>query len=178
MTSRKIKITGEIILIISFVTQTLMFDYYNDKSKSLSDAFMAQAMVEKGAELKEIKYFVAKEPLDSISRQKYQGLNISLAAQKIAIAKTFQIIGLDTTKQTRVDMCNELMQSSFKVHNFNDYRNFIDTVSAKYSNIKTITNQIDKINTRKAISRWIFWLLYLTGSVLLVLATIREKEKM
>jgi hypothetical protein len=176
MTTRQLKLIGEIILASSFVTQTLLFDYYNDKSKSLSDSYNAQALVDKGSELKEIKYFVSSLTLDSLSKKQYQELNIGLAAQKIAIGKAIQIGSLDTNKQAKVDMCNELIQASFKVKTFNDYMKFIAIVNNQYVGDKVLINQIQKIENRKDVFRWLFWALYLIGTMFLICSTIKEKK--
>ncbi|MBL7934930.1 MAG: hypothetical protein JNM51_03880 [Bacteroidia bacterium] len=133
-------------------------------------------MVDKGSELKEIKYFVSTLTLDSVFKTKYQELNIGLAAQKIAIGKTIQISNLDTNKQIKVDMCNELIQESYNVKTFEDYMKFIEIVNHQYVGDKVIINQIQKIEKRKDVFRWLFWTLYLIGTMFLIGSTIKEKK--
>lgn len=176
MKAKQIKITGEIILVLSFVTQSLLFDYYNDKLISLRNGDIAQSLIDKGSELKEIKYFVAKDPLDSTSQQEYQKLNIEQAARKIALAKTVQITGLDTTEKAKVDMSNQLIQASFKVHDFESYMNFVQIVNNQYVGDKVIITQIEKLQGRKQFFRWVFWSLYIVGSLFLISAIAKEKN--
>lgn len=177
MTARQLKITGEIVLVLSFLTQTLLFDYYNDKSKALSDGFIAQSLVDKGAELRELKFFVAKSPLDSSTQAEYQKVNIQNAAFKLATAKIIQYTQLDTPKQVVIDKSNALIQASYKVHDFNSYMDFINYLNIQDITGKSVIDQIHRINSRKALFRWIFWSCYLIGSLLLILATIREKKR-
>lgn len=166
--SRKIKITGQIILLLSFLTQTLLFDYYNVKSNSLEKAYTNQSLIDKGAELKEIKYFVASFPIDTATTLDYQRLNINLAAQKIAQSQMMAIIGSGKSKKEQIDISNLLIQKAMTVNNFTDYMEFIDFVN-KYSiqTTEIITN-IDNINSSKKLWRFIFTSFYLLGTCLLI----------
>lgn len=177
MTAKQFKIIGEIVLVLSFLVQTLLFDYYNDKSKSLSDAFLAQSLVDKGAELRELKYFVAKFPQDSSTQLEYEKLNIQNAAYKLATAKTIQYSQLDTPKQVITDMSNSLIQASYRVRDFYSYMEFINYLNSQDISANSVIDQIEKINNRKTRFRRIFLTLYLIGSILLVISTIREKVK-
>lgn len=166
--SRKIKITGQVILLLSFLTQTLLFDYYNDKSNSLEKAYTNQSLIDKGAELKEIKYFVASFPIDTATTLKYQRLNLNLAAQKIAQSQMMAIIGSGKSTKEQIDISNLLIQKAKTVYNFNDYMEFIDFVN-KYSIQPTeIISNIDNINSSKRLWRFIFTSFYLLGTCLLI----------
>ncbi|WP_316795218.1 hypothetical protein [Pedobacter agri] len=52
MKARKIKTIAEVIVILSFLSQTLLFDHYNDKSNELDRNFTNQALIDKGADLR------------------------------------------------------------------------------------------------------------------------------
>ncbi|OXG06567.1 hypothetical protein BC749_102480 [Flavobacterium araucananum] len=176
MTGKQLKITGELIIVISFLIQNLLFDYYNDKSESLLNSAMSQSIIDKGSELKELKYFIAKFPNDSITEQQYRTLNINLAAQKIAFAKIVQITSLDTTDIVKSKMKDTLSNASKNVHSFSDYMNFITKVNTLQIVNESTTKQIQKVNSNKDFYRILFIFLYIIGSIFLVLAIRKEKN--
>lgn len=176
MKKKRIKIAGEIILVLSFLTQTLLFDYYNDKSNELEKAYANQALIDKGAELKELKYFVASFPGDTLTSQQYKQLNINMAAQKIAQSQLMAIIGSGKEKQDKIDLSNLLLQKAKTVKTFEDYMEFIDFVNKNSLQADEIISNIDEINSSKKLWRTLFISLYIIGTLFLVYSIRYEKD--
>jgi hypothetical protein len=116
--SRKIKAFAEILLLLSFLAQTLLFDYFNDKSNSLDKAYVGQSLIDKGAEVKELKYFVANFPSDSNRSREYQKVNIHMAARKVASSQIMVVIASEKDKQDKIDLGNKLLQKANGVYDF------------------------------------------------------------
>jgi hypothetical protein len=173
--SKKLKIIGEVILVISFLTQTLLFDYYNDESNELQRAYENQALIDKGAELKEIKYFIAKFPQDSLFEKQYQQSNIYLAAYKIALSQMMAILSTKGASKEEIERVQNLFIKAKSVSNFTTYSNFIDSVNSQSLIATEITEKVSSINTGKKLSRLIFIGLYLLGTCFLIYAAKLEK---
>ncbi len=177
MTKAKgLKIIAELILVLSFLTQTLLFDYYNDKSNELGKSFENRALIDKGAELKEIKYFIAHFPQDSVYEKEYQRTNLSMAAYKIALSQMMEIISIKGNSQEEIDQVNKLFIKANSVTDFHSYSNFIDIVNSQSLDPKEITNKIEDINSRKKIYRFIFIGFYILGTIILIYSSRLEKS--
>lgn len=168
MKSRKLKIIGEIILVASFLTQTLLFDFYNDKLSDIEKTATNQSLIDKGAELKEIKYFVATFPRDSDFTHQYKRENIGMAAKKIAISQTIAILSMKGATQEEKNRVNKLMESANDVNDFETYRNFIKEVNSSSIKAEEIKHTVDNIMRNKTIFRFVFLFLYLLGTGILI----------
>ena len=175
MKRNKLKIIGELILVLSFLTQTLLFDYYDDKSKALDESFQKRSLIDKGAELKELKYFIADFPNDSLSSEKYRKLNINMAAQKVAQSELIQIIGSNKTDREKVDLSNAILNKARKVSSFSEYMNLMMFINNNSITAAEITTNIESINSSKKLWRKIFIGLYISGSLLLLISIKNEK---
>lgn len=176
MKKKAIKITGEVILVLSFLSQTLLFDYYNDKLNDLEKAYSNQSLIDKGAELKELKYFVANFPEDTVTSQNYKALNINMAAQKVAQAQLIAIIGSGKTEEEKLDLSNLLLQKAGTVNTFKEYMEFIDFINKNSLQAADIITNIESLNSRKKLWRFIFISFYLIGTIFLVYSIRYEKE--
>lgn len=174
MKKNKLKIIGEIILVLSFLTQTLLFDYYDDKSRALDESFQKRSLIDKGAELKELKYFIADFPTDSLLSKNYRKLNINTAAQKVAQSESIQIIGSNKTENEKKYLLDTIFKKAQKVNSFPEYMELMMFINSNSISAPDIINNIVSINTSKTLWRKIFIGLYILGSILLVISIKNE----
>jgi hypothetical protein len=177
MKNKHIKIIGGLLLIVAFGTQLFLFDYYSDKLIELANDAIGESLIDKGADLKEIKFFVAKEPLDSEDQEQYKLVNIRLAAYKLAVSEGMLIQNIDTPEEIIKNIRDSLKQYSLQVQNFNEYMNLINKINT-INNIKVenFDKKIKTIINRKIIYRDLFAFSYIVGSALLLIPTFKEKD--
>jgi hypothetical protein len=173
--NKPLKIVGEIILLVSFLCQTFLFDYYNDKSRELDQAYLSQSLIDHSAELKELKYFVGVFPGDTLISQEYRTQNINLAAQKLALSQIIAILVSQKSNREKIDLSNLLNEKSSKVVDFVSYEKFIDFINDSSLKVNEVVTNIDVINTNKRTWRWVFITLYVIGTGLLIYSKRFEK---
>jgi hypothetical protein len=176
MKAKRQRLLGEIILAASFLSQVLLFDYFRDESDGLDRAFSNQSLMDKGADLKELKYFEINFPYDTTFSNAYRKRNISLAAQKLATAQFMAILSSNKSKKEKTEIANKIWQKASSVTDFPSYQSFINYTLENSVTSQDVLDRIEEIEKWKTISRYLFICLYIIGVGLITYSFKFEKD--
>jgi hypothetical protein len=164
------KLIGQLILLISFLAQNIVFENYNEKLAGLNEALRSESMMDKGAALKEIEYTIAPLSPDTLIKKHSQEVYISEAAMEVAESQIMIIAGLNRPKKILTDMIQNILYRAKTVHDFISYQNFRRYVNSIDVTHKEIQDNIDSVKADKKHWFYAFILLFIIGSVLVSLA--------
>jgi hypothetical protein len=113
-----LKLSGGILLLLSFATQSLVLDYFGGRAASIRTAFLERAVIDKGAQLSELLYLTFPPQLDSsLGGVRYQ--KIREAAEKMAMSSIMPVVSNDSiTQREKIDIANRLRQQAQLVDNY------------------------------------------------------------
>ena len=168
MKAKRIKALSEIILAVAFICQTALYDYYNDESDKLTTLFQSQSLIDKGAELKEIKYFVAAFP-DTAKTEEYKRVNLNMAGNKIVASQKIALYEV-LDKGQATERLSRIQKSANSVKTFDDYMKFITVVNQEAVSSAELTNSLDDLNLCKRLSSYIFYGVYIIGFAMMIYA--------
>jgi hypothetical protein len=179
-TSRILKIIGGIILFLSFVTQNYLYDKWNGESQGLHSATVEQSIIDKGVLLNEILYFTSKLDNESFSGEELKNIKeqyINQAAIKQTLSHFMAVMSTDLPKQEQIDLMNKLMLQAKTVKDFNSFSELNRSINT--SAFEKIQNErqlrIQRIEDSKNIARHIYLVLYLFGTLILLVGVWYER---
>lgn len=171
--SKRYKLIGGGILLLSFVTQTLLFDYFNAKSQAMDTAFLNQAVIDKSILLNENLYFTANlggEGLDSQTLKDLKQQYIHEAARKTALSHTIRLGASGMSNDDIVKYSNEFMSRASQVKDFagfSELNRYINKFDVDHSLLNN--EYVVEVSSNRNIARWAYLVFYLIGSGILLL---------
>jgi hypothetical protein len=171
--SRRYKLIGGGILLLSFITQTLLFDYFNAKSQAMDTAFLNQAVIDKSILLNENLYFTANlggEGLDSQTLKDMKQSYIREAARKTALSHSIRLGASDMSNDDIVKYSNEFISRANQVKDFvgfSELNKYINKFDVDHSLLNDA--YVVQVSNNRDIARWAYLVSYLIGSGILLL---------
>lgn len=171
----KLKIFGGLILLLSFLSQQLFLDYWDDKIKKWEYNLQGYFLTDLSSLTYQNLYF-SSGLLTKIMNEKL----IMKAAEENAIGLTAMILSESGSKDDKIKSINDIFDRSRKVNDFDSFNAYIEwTNSMNFRPIEKINNHITKLHSQKAFWRWIFIAFYLFGSLIVLIGTyIGKKESL
>lgn len=168
------KTIGSGLILFSFIIQNFTYDYWNTKIDEYYKINKDFSDMSRSSLLYLNLYYNAKIEDDTLN-SKIKEQYINMAAQKSALGHTLDILTKNLDEKQKTKKINSIVQSAKEVNNFNSYTKYL-----KYSNEvnpyseKDSLNEIKKLNDWRDATRWVFLILYIFGSFLLLFGIIYE----
>ena len=167
------KLVGSVVILASFTTQNFFYELWRAESDSLFAATQIRQLIEKGALINETSFFV----LSGLSIQPKLPDQAAVAtdkiqqyARKLALSeemRMFSLASLGDDEKTRY-----LTALHAEVEKVKDYptaaafTSFVNANALKFS--QDSYNELESIERRRWMAKWIYLLLYFVGAAVLV----------
>lgn len=179
MTSLPYKILGGTLLLLSYVCQNYIYDYWDGKEKSISQSMTQRAIVDRGAELYHVLYYVANNSDESLTKEQFKDLRTQFIRQA-AIKNSYGISNEIFTSNLTVDKKSELASyigsEAAKVNDNLTFSKYILNSIDLQKNTERTYQVLMKVQAERDFARTIFLSLNILGSILLLLGLLFEKK--
>jgi hypothetical protein len=173
-TSRRFKLFGGALLLLSFIAQTFVYDYWDGEMEEYMGASRDQSAMIRSALQYEILYFTIQGE-DSMMMNESRRQFILAAARKVALGSTTQLAIADAEQEEVLRIGNEIWRRHASVR---DYPSFVDfmgySVTSTDEIVARMQSRIQRISDWKDTSRWLFVLTYVMGTVLFLWGSYHE----
>ena len=170
--SKFLELLGGGILLLSFITQNFFYDSWNQRDIELHSAIVDQAIIDKSVLLNEALYFLTQlgdslltpNDLADVRLQK-----IHEAARKVAFSQSIPVLLGNSSRIEKAQLVDQLMQKAGLVkdyYSFSDYLRFVNDFANKYLPLAKLA---EGLSTKRETARWIYLILYVLGSVILLI---------
>ena len=172
---RILKFIGSAVLLVSFVTQNFLYDRWNSKVALLEQGAVDRALIDKSVLLNEVLYFTA-QPTSETTANDLKEAYIREAARKLAISSIIPITSSQAFQtQQKVNLSNALLSEARGVKDFPSFLALVKKVNDSYGRYSTeMTEEALRMNSRRALARYIYLALYVIGTLLLLAAVKKE----
>lgn len=126
---RRLKFAGGATVIVSFLLQVLLFDYWDERSAAIRTAILERAVIDKGAQLSELMYLIASTD-SAYNDIDTRPQKIEEAARKRVFSTMMPILFSDSLVDTeKVSLSNDLLRRSASVQDYVSFTEFLTTVN-------------------------------------------------
>lgn len=170
-----VQVIGGLILLLSFATQALLLDYYNDRADTIRAAVAEHAEIDKSAQLSELLYLSLPPQIDSeLGSVKWQ--RIEEAARRQAASSILPAASHDSAANAdAARRAESLLRRAGEVRDYRSYLRFLDEANRTNAVFATaVQPQLERIEAAKSMWRTIYLILDLLGTVLVLSSEARE----
>jgi len=169
--AKVLKLIGSAILLLSFATQNFFYDAWHSQADELRKGVLEQAVIDKSVLLNELLFFVAELPADASKTEAVRRYKIREAARKVASSQSMPVSSISAlTTGEKTDAINKLRASAAKVVDYDSFLSFLNFVNSEYGKYSDQFNeQRQQLERKQRTARWIYLVLYVLGSFVLIL---------
>ena len=168
--AKALEVLGGLLLLASFITQNYVYDRWDGRTKDLTDAITAQALVGKSIPLNEILYVVWQNDGSLTAEQNREARLFKLreAVRKRVYAQIIPMAVSDLPRPEATALIQQMQAAGNGVHDLATYVDFIAVVNGITTAYKQAGLEVQ--HAREARDRWRerFLAAYIVGSLLLL----------
>lgn len=170
----QLKFVGTAILFLSFITQNFFYESWRQSSDSLVSASHSRALIDKGALINEMAYYIlSSADLSKVlpdqkaaAESKIQQFALKLYQSEVINIASLQSIP-NEDKQKYINALHAKLGTVKDYRSAAEFTDFLNTQAEKYSH--AYSDEIEMLASRRNFAKWAYLGLYGVGALLLLI---------
>lgn len=178
--SRKMwELIGGALLLISFTIQNFVYDYFDEREKTVRTGMIERAILDRGSQIYEVMFFAANDGGGQLSSTQVAEIRrqfIQQAAIKNSYGLSFPVFVSDMPTAEKQKITAEFGRRAAAVKDLATFSEYIKFSSALSDKVESPNAVLGRISERRELARYIFLALYIVGSASLLIGLAQEKR--